>query len=81
MATINIGKQDVIWSYLGTFFRVSTNILLLPLLVYFLTQEELGLWYVFASVAQLVVLFDFGFAPTFARNISYIWSGASQVKK
>lgn len=81
MATITINKQDVIWSYLGTFFRVSTNILLLPVLVYFLTEEELGLWYVYASIAQFVVLFDFGFTPTFARNISYIWSGASSIKK
>ena len=81
MATINIGKKDVIWSYLGTFFRVSTNILLLPVLVYFLTEEELGLWYVYASIAQFVILFDFGFTPTFARNISYIWSGASQIRK
>lgn len=81
MATITINKKDVIWSYLGTFFRISTNILLLPVLVYFLTEEELGLWYVFASIAQFVVLFDFGFTPTFARNISYIWSGASHIKK
>lgn len=80
MSTVNIGKADVIWSYIGTFFRVSTNVILLPVLIYYLSAEELGLWYVYASITQLVVLFDFGFAPTFARNISYTWSGAANLK-
>lgn len=80
MAEISIGKSDVLWSYAGTFFRVCTNVILLPLLVYYLSAEELGLWYVYASIAQLVVLMDFGFAPTFARNISYVWSGAKELK-
>lgn len=80
MAHVTIGKGDLIWSYLGTFFRVGTNMLLLPIIISYLTESELGLWYVFASISQLVTLFDFGFAPSFARNIAYIWCGARALK-
>ena len=81
MSEISINKKDVVWAYLGTFFRVCTNILLLPVIIYFLSGDELGLWYVFASIAQLVVLLDFGFAPTFARNVAYVWCGAKNLRK
>ena len=81
MAHINIGKSDLLWSYLGTFFSVSTNIILLPIIIAYLTENEVGLWYVFASISQFVVLFDFGFAPSFSRNIAYIWCGAKSLKK
>lgn len=81
MAHVNIGKSDLLWSYLGTFFRVSSNILLLPIIIGYLTDSEVGLWYVFASISQFVTLFDFGFAPSFARNIAYIWCGAKTLKR
>lgn len=81
MGKITIGKRDLIWSYLGTFFRLGVNIVLLPLVLKFLTDEELGLWYVFGSISALVVLLDFGFAPSLARNISYVWCGAKELKK
>ena len=80
MANVNIGKADLIWSYAGTFFRVSTNILLLPIIISYLSESEVGLWYVFASISQFVLLLDFGFAPSFARNIAYIWCGAKTLK-
>lgn len=80
MAHVNIGKGDIVWSYIGTFFRVSTNVLLLPIIIGYLTESELGLWYVFASISQFVILFDFGFAPSFARNIAYIWCGAKELR-
>ncbi len=81
MAHVKIGKGDLVWSYVGTFFKVSTNVLLLPIIISYLTESEVGLWYVFASISQFVILFDFGFAPSFARNIAYVWSGAKTLKR
>lgn len=81
MANISIGKKDVIWSYVGNFFRLAANILLLPFMLHFLTDEDLGMWYVFAGISQFVVLLDFGFAPALSRNISYIWCGAKELQK
>lgn len=81
MGTINIDKRDVIWSYLGTFFRIAVNIVILPFVLKYLNDDELGLWYVFSTVSYLAVLLDFGFAPALARNIAYIWCGAKELKK
>lgn len=81
MSHVNIGRGDLLWSYLGTFFRVGTNLLLLPIIIGYLTESEVGLWYVFASISHFVTLFDFGFAPSFARNIAYIWCGAKSLRR
>lgn len=81
MANIKIGKGDIIWSYIGNFFKVAANIILLPVVLKMLTDDELGIWYVFGSVSQIVVLLDFGFAATIARNIAYAWCGVDSLKK
>lgn len=81
MAQIRVGKKDAIWSYLGVLFRFGANLIVLPLVLKFLTDEELGLWYVFGSIGALVDLLNFGFAPSIARNISYVWCGATNLKK
>lgn len=81
MANIKIGKSDIIWSYIGNFFKVAANIILLPVVLKMLTDDELGIWYVFGSVSQIVVLLDFGFAATIARNIAYAWCGVDSLQK
>ena len=79
--SINLSKVDIIWSYVGTILSMSANVLMLPVIVYYLDSDMLGLWYVFASIGGIAVLFDFGFGVTFARNITYSWSGASKLQK
>lgn len=81
MSQINISKKDVGWAYIGSFFKVATNIILLPVVLKLLTDDELGVWYVFGSISQIVALLDFGFAATVARNIAYAWCGVEQLKK
>lgn len=78
---IKVSKKDLMWSYIGTFMSIASNILLLPFLVYYLDADMLGLWYVFSSIGAIGNLFDFGFSVTFARNITYCWSGAKELKK
>lgn len=78
---IKTTKSDVLWSYAGTFMTLGSNFLLLPFLIYFLNGEEFGLWNVFLSIGGIVVLFDFGFNPTLARNVAYSWSGAKKLNK
>ena len=81
MSRIKISKKDVGWAYVGGFFRVAANILLLPFVLKLLSDDELGVWYVFGSISQIVVLLDFGFAATVARNIAYAWCGVDSLKK
>lgn len=78
---ISVGKKDVIWSYIGTFMSLVSNLVMLPVIIYFLDGDMLGLWYIFTSIGAIATLFDFGFGVTFARNITYCWSGASSLKK
>lgn len=78
---IKLSQKDVIWSYIGTIMSMGANLLMLPFLMYFLDEDMLGMWYVFASIGAIATLFDFGFAVTFARNITYCWSGARHLKK
>ena len=77
---VTVSKGDVIWSYLGTFFHISSNLLIIPLIVYFLTEDMLGLWYIFVSIGGIASFFDFGFSPTFARNITFCWSGVGSLE-
>lgn len=77
---VRVKKGDVIWSYLSVITTMSTNIVVIPFVVYYLSGDMLGLWYVFGSFGAIAHLFDFGFTSTFARNITYCWSGARSLK-
>ena len=81
MASIRTSRADVIWNYVGTVVSMASGFVLLPLLMRFLTPDELGLWYVFVAVSNLAMLFEFGFNPTFARNIVYVVSGARRLTR
>lgn len=81
MARITATKSDVLWSYAGTVASMASGFVLLPLLVSYLTNEQLGLWYVFLALSNFAQLFEFGFNPTFARNIVYCISGARTLSK
>ncbi len=78
---INIKRGDIVWSYLGTAISLSSYIIILPLIVRFLSSDLVGLWYVFVSIGAIASLFDFGFTYTFARNITYCWSGSRKLQK
>ena len=78
---INLSKQDILWSYIGTILSMGANLLMLPFLMFFLDENTLGLWYVFTSIGAIATLFDFGFGVTFARNVTYAWAGARELKK
>lgn len=79
MASITTSKSDVLWNYIGTFVSMSSGFLLLPLLMLYLKDDELGLWYVYLALSNFALLFEFGFSPTFARNIVYVVSGARRL--
>lgn len=78
---IRISKKDIIWSYTGTIMSMGSNFVMLPFIIYYLSGNMLGLWYLFASIGGIATLFDFGFSVTLARNITYCWSGAKTLKK
>jgi len=77
----HIGKREIMWSYAGTAFMIGAGVLLLPFILHKMPQETVGIWNIFQTITALVLLLDFGFRPTFARNISYIFSGVKTLQK
>ena len=77
----HIGKREIAWSYFGTAFMIGAGILLLPFILHKMPQETVGIWNIFQTITALVLMLDFGFRPTFARNISYVFSGVKSLQK
>ncbi len=77
----NIGKRDIAWSYAATIFRVGAGIILWPFILSQMSAETVGIWNVMITIMGFVALLDFGFQPSFARNISYIFSGVKNLQK
>ena len=76
----NIGKRDIVWSYVATIFTIGAGVLLFPFILSKMSSETVGIWNIFQTITALVLLLDFGFRPSFARNISYIFSGITTLQ-
>lgn len=76
---LKIGRRDLIWGYFAQFFSMASGVIVLPLILKLLSPEEIGLNYLMLTIGSLVTLFDFGFAPQFGRNITYIFSGSQKL--
>ena len=60
---------------------IGAGVLLLPFILHKMPEETVGIWNIFQTITALVLLLDFGFRPSFARNISYIFSGVKNLQK
>lgn len=78
---IEISKKDIIWSYISQILNVGSGLITLPLILHMLSGEEIGMNYLMITISTMVGLLDFGFAPQFARNITYVFSGAQELRK
>lgn len=81
MAVADVGKKDFVWTLVATFFKIGAGVLLFPFVLRMLPAETVGVWTIFTAIAQLTFIFDFGFNVSFARNISYVFSGVRSLKK
>jgi O-antigen/teichoic acid export membrane protein len=78
---MQIGLKDVLWNYAATFLHIASSLILFPFILRILPGETIGVWTIFTTVISMVNLFDFGFNPSFVRNVSYIFSGVKTLKK
>lgn len=81
MSDIRLEKKDVFWSYFAQFLSMGTGVITLPFILNKLSAAEIGLNYILITVGSVIALVDLGFAPQFARNFTYIFSGAQELKK
>ena len=78
--TINIGRKDVLWNYAATFLQIGVGVILLPFILRIFPQETVAIWTIFTTIIALSGYLDFGFNPSFARNVSYVMSGVKELK-
>jgi len=77
---MQIGRKDVAWNFAATFMRIASGLIVLPLVLRLLPSQEVGLWNIFLTIGSIAALLDFGFSNSFARNITYIFSGVKELK-
>jgi O-antigen/teichoic acid export membrane protein len=56
------------------------GVILLPFILRVFPQETVAIWTIFTTIIALSGLLDFGFNPSFARNVSYVVSGVKELK-
>ena len=78
---MQIGRKDVLWNYAATFLQIGAGIILLPFILRTFPQETVAIWTIFSTIIALSGFLDFGFNPSFARNVSYVVSGVKELKK
>jgi O-antigen/teichoic acid export membrane protein len=81
MAVADIGKKDFVWTLIATLFKIGAGVLLFPFVLRMLPAATVGIWTIFTVITQLTFIFDFGFNASFARNVSYVFSGVRTLKK
>ncbi len=77
---MQIGKKDILWNYTATFFKIASAILLFPFILRMMSSETVGIWNIFMTITSFISLLDFGFNPSFTRNITYVFSGVRILK-
>lgn len=78
---MEIKKKDIIWNYVATLFKVASSVMLLPLILKVLPNEEVAIWTVFIALTSFASLLDFGYGPSFTRNVTYVFSGVKTLKR
>jgi O-antigen/teichoic acid export membrane protein len=71
-----VSRSAVSWSLVAAALRSGSALLLLPLILWRIPSDELGLWYVFVSLGAVAGLMDLGFAHTSTRAAGYLWAGS-----
>jgi hypothetical protein len=71
----------VFWSWIFSFTRLASGLLLLPLVLHKLSTADLGMYYVLLSLAAMSQLVDFGFGSAIGRFITYAMAGAGRFRR
>lgn len=78
---MKVGKKELFWNYSATFMKLSSNIIILPLILSNFSPEYIGVWNVFTLTASIIVLFDFGYSIIFTQNLTFVFSGLQSLDK
>lgn len=73
---VRISRKDTILNLLGIVLSMGANFIVLPFILFFLSDNDVAIYYIFLSLSSIATLFDFGFSPSVARCMNYAYSGA-----
>jgi len=76
---MKIGRKDVLWNYIATFLQIGVGVILLPFILRVFPQETVAIWTIFSMVIFFAGMLDFGFNPSFTRNVTYVVSGVKEL--
>ena len=76
-----LSKGDLIWGYVAKLVGLGSGIIVLPLVLHLLDENEIAMNYIMHNLMGFVVLFDIGFSNQFARNFAFIYGGAQEITK
>lgn len=60
--------------------RIVSGLVVMPITLYLFPSEEIALWGIFTALITITQLLDFGFSNSFSRNITYVYSGAKELR-
>lgn len=69
------------WGFCAQMLNIWAGLILIPLAASYVSVSELNLWINFVTIGALIQMLDFGFQQTVARNVTYVFSGATQLLK
>ncbi len=73
--------KEISSSYFANILQLSSSIILMPIILLKLNVNEIGVWYLFLSIYQLLSLLDFGITPSIQRFVAYLKAGANKLIK
>ena len=76
-----IWHSPAMMTWLALAVRLGGFALLMPLVLANFTAAEVSVWLLFSAIASFQVVADFGFGPTFSREIAYGFAGHTMVEK
>jgi O-antigen/teichoic acid export membrane protein len=75
-----LGRSAVFWSWAMNGLRLTSGVVVLPLLILKLSKPDYDIYFVFLSLAALVPILDLGFSVSIGRAVSYAMGGATKLQ-
>lgn len=76
-----VGKRALLWGYVAQLFQYGTALLILPIVLNKLPSDDMAIWYIFMSINSIVSLIDFGFSLSISKQVSFVYSGVTSLRK
>src|SRR3546814_7574762 len=70
-------RSATVMTWLALTAKLGGFAVVLPLALANLSDAEISVWLLFSAIASLHIILDFGFSPTFSREIAYGFAGRS----